>query len=32
MRDWRVIYVIDNEQRCVTVRYIGHRRDTYRPR
>jgi mRNA interferase RelE/StbE len=30
MRDWRVLYVIDDHQRRVTVRSISHRRDAYR--
>lgn len=30
MRDWRVLYVIDDDQRLVTVRDIRHRRDAYR--
>lgn len=30
MRDWRVLYVIDEEDRLVTVRDIRHRRDAYR--
>lgn len=30
MRDWRVLYVIDVEQRLVTVRDIRHRRHAYR--
>lgn len=32
MREWRVLYVIDDERRRVTVRDIGHRRDAYRAR
>jgi len=28
--DYRIIYEIDAEQRCVTVLHIGHRRDVYR--
>ena len=31
MRDWRVLYLIDDEQRRVSVRSISHRRDAYRP-
>ena len=27
MRDWRVLYVIDEERRQVTVRDVRHRRD-----
>lgn len=30
MREWRVLYVIDDGQRTVTVRSIAHRRDAYR--
>lgn len=30
MRDWRVLYVIDEERRRVTVRDVRHRRDAYR--
>lgn len=30
MRDWRVLYAIDEGQRLVTVRDIRHRRDAYR--
>jgi mRNA interferase RelE/StbE len=30
MRDWRVLYVIDEEHRAVIVRDIRHRRDAYR--
>lgn len=29
-RDWRVLYVINDETRLVTVRAIRHRRDAYR--
>jgi mRNA interferase RelE/StbE len=32
MREWRVLYVIDDTQHRVTVRDIRHRRDAYRPR
>jgi len=32
MREWRILYVIDDDQRRVTVRGITHRRDTYRAR
>ncbi|MHB1710610.1 MAG: type II toxin-antitoxin system RelE family toxin [Acidimicrobiales bacterium] len=30
MREWRVLYAIDDENRSVTVRDIRHRRDAYR--
>ncbi len=30
MRNWRVLYVIDEEQQQVTVRDIRHRRHAYR--
>jgi len=30
MRDWRVLYLIDDEQLRVTARSISHRRDAYR--
>lgn len=30
MRDWRVLYVIDEERRRVTVRDVRHRRAAYR--
>lgn len=30
MREWRVLYIIDDAQRRVTVRDIRHRRDAYR--
>ncbi len=30
MQEWRVLYVIDETQHRVTIRDIGHRRDTYR--
>lgn len=30
MREWRVLYVIDEREQRVTVRSIGHRRDAYR--
>lgn len=30
MREWRVLYLIDEEERHVSVRSIGHRRDVYR--
>jgi mRNA interferase RelE/StbE len=30
MREWRVLYVIDESQQRVTVRAVGHRRDVYR--
>jgi mRNA interferase RelE/StbE len=30
MQEWWVLYVIDETQRRVTIRDIGHRRDTYR--
>jgi mRNA-degrading endonuclease RelE of RelBE toxin-antitoxin system len=29
MRDWRVLYLIDEEARRVSVRSINHRRDAY---
>ena len=30
MREWRVLYTIDNERRLVIVQSILHRRDAYR--
>lgn len=30
MREWRVLYVVDDKQMTVTVRSILHRRDAYR--
>ncbi|MHB8290113.1 MAG: type II toxin-antitoxin system RelE family toxin [Acidimicrobiales bacterium] len=30
MRDWRLLYVINDEHRLVIVRDIRHRRDAYR--
>lgn len=30
MRDWRVLYVVDDGRRLVTVRDIRHRRGAYR--
>lgn len=30
MREWRVLYVVDDEQLTVTVRSVLHRRDAYR--
>ena len=30
MREWRVLYVIDDANRVVTVRAVVHRRDAYR--
>ena len=30
MRGWRVLYLVDDEQRRVSVRSISHRRDAYR--
>jgi mRNA interferase RelE/StbE len=30
MREWRVLYLIDEEERRVSVRSISHRRDAYR--
>jgi mRNA-degrading endonuclease RelE of RelBE toxin-antitoxin system len=30
MREWRVLYIIDEQQRRVSVRDIRHRRDAYR--
>jgi mRNA interferase RelE/StbE len=32
MREWRVLYVIDQEQRTIAIRDIRHRRDAYKPR
>jgi mRNA-degrading endonuclease RelE of RelBE toxin-antitoxin system len=32
MREWRVLYVIDDDKRIVTVRAVVHRRDAYRSR
>lgn len=32
MREWRVLYIINNEEGRVVVRDIRHRRDAYRPR
>ena len=32
MREWRVLYVVDDEEPTVTVRSIAHRRDAYRSR
>jgi mRNA-degrading endonuclease RelE of RelBE toxin-antitoxin system len=29
MRDWRVLYIIDDEHRRVVVRWIRHRSDAY---
>ncbi len=31
MREWRVLYVVDDHRRTVTVRAVVHRRDAYRP-
>ena len=31
MREWRILYVIDDDRHLVTVRGIVHRRDAYRP-
>jgi mRNA-degrading endonuclease RelE of RelBE toxin-antitoxin system len=31
MREWRVLYVVDDEKQIVTVRGVVHRRDAYRP-
>ena len=28
--DWRVVYEIDSEARCVTVIKVGHRKEVYR--
>ena len=30
MREWRVLYVVDEQRRLVTVRDIRHRADAYR--
>lgn len=30
MREWRILYAIDDDARTVTVRSIRHRRDAYR--
>ncbi|MDT7582166.1 MAG: mRNA interferase RelE/StbE [Pseudonocardiales bacterium] len=30
MREWRVLYVVDDDKRIVTVRAVVHRRDAYR--
>jgi mRNA interferase RelE/StbE len=30
MREWRVLYVIDDVERTVTIRSVAHRRDAYR--
>ena len=30
MREWRILYVIDDDSHLVTVRGIFHRRDAYR--
>jgi mRNA-degrading endonuclease RelE of RelBE toxin-antitoxin system len=30
MREWRVLYVVDDEKYLVTVRGVVHRRDAYR--
>jgi mRNA-degrading endonuclease RelE of RelBE toxin-antitoxin system len=30
MREWRLLYVVDEDLRRVTVRAISHRRDAYR--
>ena len=30
MREWRVLYVVDDDRRVVTVRAVVHRRDAYR--
>jgi mRNA-degrading endonuclease RelE of RelBE toxin-antitoxin system len=30
MQEWCVLYIIDETQHRVTIRDIGHRRDTYR--
>jgi mRNA interferase RelE/StbE len=32
MREWRILYVIDDPGRRITVRHIGHRRDSYHTR
>lgn len=31
MREWRILYAIDDAARIVTVQSIRHRRDSYRP-
>lgn len=30
MREWRVLYVIDDQHHHITIRAINHRRDAYR--
>jgi mRNA-degrading endonuclease RelE of RelBE toxin-antitoxin system len=30
MREWRILYVVDDEKHLVTVRGVVHRRDAYR--
>jgi mRNA interferase RelE/StbE len=30
MREWRVLYVVDDKENLVTVRGVVHRRDAYR--
>lgn len=30
MREWRILYIIDDDRRCITVQAIGHRKDIYR--
>jgi mRNA interferase RelE/StbE len=32
MREWRVLYTVDDDEHLVVVRAILHRRDAYRPR
>jgi mRNA interferase RelE/StbE len=32
MREWRILYVIDERTREVTIRDVRHRRDAYKPR
>lgn len=32
MREWRILYIIDNDQHRILVQAIKHRRDAYRVR
>lgn len=32
MREWRMLYVINQEQRTIIIHDIRHRRDAYKPR